>query len=237
MMITLVTLFPEMFKGPFEHSIVKNAINKNLAVVNYVNIRDFGMGKHKVVDDKPYGGGKGMIIRVDVLEKAIEKAKELYETNDKNRKIILLEPVGKTFNQKKAAQFSKIKHLILICGHYEGFDARIKKYVDEVISIGDFISTGGEIPAMLIVDSVIRLIKGVLPENVTNEESFSRKVDYGEIYLEYPQYTRPEVYNNLKVPNILLSGDHKKIANWREKQAINITLKARPKILRIKKAR
>lgn len=228
-MITLVTLFPEMFEGPFAHSIVKNAINKNLVTVAFVNIRDFGIGKHKTVDDKPYGGGKGMIIRVDVLERAIEKAKQSYKTSDKNRKVILLEPVGKTFNQKKAIQFSKLKHLILICGHYEGFDARIKKYTDEVISIGDFILTGGEIPAMLIVDSIARLIKGVLPENVTNEESFSRNT------LEYPQYTRPEIYNNQKVPAILLSGDHKQISDWREKQALNITLKTRPDIIKTKK--
>jgi len=231
MVITIVTLFPEMFKGPFAHSIIKNAIEKNLVTINYVNIRDFGIGKHKIVDDKPYGGGKGMIIRVDVLEKAIEKARKLSDSADENRKVILLEPVGVTFNQKKAAQLSKLKHLILICGHYEGFDGRIRKYVDEVISIGDFISTGGEIPAMLITDSIVRLIKGVLPKNVTNEESFSRKT------LEYPQYTRPEIYNNLKVPNILLSGDHKKILDWRQKQALNITLKIRPDLIKIKRER
>jgi len=226
MMITIVSLFPEMFKGPFAHSIIRNAIEKNLVTINYVNIRDFGAGKHKAVDDKPYGGGKGMIIRVDVLEKAIRKAKQFRKTDGKDQKAVLLEPVGTTFSQKKAVQLSKLKHLILICGHYEGFDGRIRKYVDEVISIGDFISTGGEIPAMLITDTVLRLIKGVLPKNVTSEESFSRKM------LEYPQYTRPEIYNSLKVPNILLSGDHKKIEQWKKEKSLEKTKRVRPDLLK-----
>src|SRR3989344_259477 len=199
MIITIVSLFPEMFKGPFEYSIVKNAINKNLAAVNYVNIRDFGIGKHKIVDDKPYGGGKGMIIRADVLDKAIAAAKKLGLAK---QKVILLDPVGKTFNQKKAIELSEAQHLILVCGHYEGVDERVKKIVDEVISIGDFIATGGEIPTMLIVDSIVRLIKNVLPKNVVDEESFSNSIG-GKEYLEHSQYTRPKMFKKLIVPKIL----------------------------------
>lgn len=220
-----------MFRDPFGYSIIKNAIEKKIIKIDFVNIRDFGIGKHKMVDDKPYGGGKGMILRVDVLHSAIKKAKKMHKIERKYQKIVLLDPIGKTFNQKQAVRLSKIKHLILICGHYEGFDARIKNYVDEIISIGDFILTGGEIPAMLIVDSVTRLIKGVLPENATAEESFSKKEN--QIFLEYPQYTRPKIYKKDKVPEILFSGDHQKISAWRKKSAEEITSKNRPDLLRI----
>lgn len=218
-----------MFNGPFEHSIIKRAIDKGAVKINFVNIRDFGIGKHKIVDDKPYGGGKGMIIRVDVLNKAIEKAKDK-KLNSKFQKVILLDPTGKTFTQKKAQEISKLKHLILICGHYEGVDARIKNFVDEVISIGDFILTGGEIPAMVIVDSVIRLAPFVLTENVVDQESFSRW-GRADSRLEYPQYTRPQAYQNLKVPKLLLSGNHKKIEEWRQKASLEITLKIRPDLI------
>ncbi len=237
MTISILTLFPEMFAGPFDHSIIKNAINKRLVKINYINIRDFGLGRHKIVDDKPYGGGKGMIMRVDVLEGAIRQAKKLYKREDtKNtrrlkQKVILLDPVGKTFDQKKAIKLSKASHLIFVCGHYEGIDARIKEFVDETISIGDFVVTGGEIPAMLITDSIIRLIKNVLPENVVSEESFSNKIN-GENYLEHPQYTRPKKYKNLIVPNVLLSGDHKAVSEWREGQAVEITKKSRPDLIK-----
>ncbi|MBI2031007.1 MAG: tRNA (guanosine(37)-N1)-methyltransferase TrmD [Candidatus Levybacteria bacterium] len=230
MIITIITLFPEMFQGPFAHSIIKNAIGKNLVKINFVNMRNFGIGKHKIVDDKPYGGGKGMIIRVDVLNSAIEYAKKMYKTLDKYQKIILLDPTGRTFNQKVAFKLSKVKHLIMICGHYEGFDARIKIYVDDIISIGDFISTGGEIPAMLITDSIIRLIKGVLPENVITEESFSTSKK--QAFLEHPQYTRPKVYKKYKVPEVLLSGDHQKIADFRKKSSRELTSKIRPDLLK-----
>lgn len=223
MKISILTLFPEMFTGPFDYSIVKNAKQKKLIDINFINIRDFGIGKHKVVDDKPYGGGHGMVLRVDVLEKAILHAKD-NSLSKKEQKIILLDPHGKTFNQKKALELAKLKHLILICGHYEGIDERAKKLIDEELSIGDFITTGGEIPAMLVTDAITRLIKGVLKEGVTSAESFSS-------LLEHPQYTKPNIHNNLSVPPILLSGNHKEIALWREKASLKLTKKLRPDLL------
>lgn len=212
-----------MFPGPFSHSIIKRAVEKKLAKINYINIRDFGLGKHKSVDDKPYGGGAGMILKVDVVEKAIESA--VKNGNSKDQRIILLSPHGKPFNQKKAKTLSKIKHLILICGHYEGIDARIDKFIDEKISIGDFIVTGGEIPAMLIADAVIRLIEGTIKEKSSRIESFSP-------YLEYPQYTKPRIYKNLSVPEILTCGDHEKIKQWQITQSIKLTKKLRPDLLK-----
>jgi tRNA (guanine37-N1)-methyltransferase len=223
MKIFILTLFPEMFQGTFDHSIVKRAIDKGLVTIKLINIRDFGIGKHKVVDDKPFGGGTGMIFRVDVVNKAISKIKDK-KLKIEDQKIILLTPSGKTFNQKIAENFSRLKHLILVCGHYEGFDKRVEKFVDEKISVGDFITTGGEIPAMLITDAVVRLIKGTLKEGVVNKESFSP-------YLEYPQYTKPRRFKNLNVPKILLSGNHKKINNWQNTQSLNYTIKSRPDLL------
>ena len=223
MKISILTLFPEMFKGPFDHSIIKNAREKNLATINFVNIRDFGIGPHKIVDDKPYGGGRGMILRVDVLEKAIASVKSK-NLNSKNQKVILLDARGQTFNQARAVALSKLKHLILICGHYEGIDERVRKFIDEEISIGDFIVTGGEIPSMIVTDAVVRLVNGVLKEGVTSAESFSP-------FLEYPQYTKPRGFNNLNVPKILLSGDHEKIKDWQQNESLKKTLKLRPDLL------
>ncbi|OGH23675.1 MAG: tRNA (guanosine(37)-N1)-methyltransferase TrmD [Candidatus Levybacteria bacterium RIFCSPLOWO2_01_FULL_38_13] len=233
MTISILTLFPEMFEGPFDHSIIKNAVNKGLVKINYINIRDFGIGRHKTVDDKPYGGGKGMILRVDVLEKAIENTKKSFKEKGRE-KVILFDPAGKKYHQKTAYRLSSLEHLILVCGHYEGFDARIKEFIDEEISLGDFILTGGEIPAIAVVDSVVRLIKGVLHDNVTDEESFSRKEQGG--LLEYFQYTRPAEYKKLKVPQVLLSGNHEKIRKWKERNARRITILKRPDLLKSKKA-
>src|SRR3989344_9309471 len=172
MKISILTLFPEMFEGPFDYSIIKNAKEQKKVNIEFINIRDFGIGKHKVADDKPYGGGHGMILRVDVLSAAISKAKgKNLETQ--NQKVILLSPRGKTFTQKKAKELSMLSHLILVCGRYEGVDERAKKFIDEELSIGDFIVTGGEIPSMLVTDAVTRLIGGVLKEGVTTTESFS----------------------------------------------------------------
>lgn len=227
MKISILTLFPEMFAGPFNYSIIKNAIKKKFVEINFINIRDFGIGRHKIVDDKPYGGGRGMILRADVLEKAIEKAKII---GCAKQKVVLLDPAGKTFNQKKAIELSRLSHLIFVCGHYEGIDERVKKFVDEVISIGDFVTTGGEIPTMLIVDSVIRLIKNVLPKNVVDEESFSNSIG-GKVYLEHPQYTRPKTFKKLIVPKILLSGNHKAIRKWKEEKAVIKTIKSRPDLM------
>jgi len=216
-----------MFIGPFDHSIIKNAVKRELVKITFLNIRNFGIGKHKIVDDKPYGGGKGMIMRVDVLGKAVGEAKKLGRAK---QKVILLDPVGKTFDQKKAIELSKFSHLIFVCGHYEGVDERVKELVDEVISVGDFVATGGEIPTMLIVDSIVRLIKNVLPKNVVNEESFSNNVN-GKKYLEYPQYTRPEKFKKLAVPKILLSGNHNAIKKWREEKAVTKTARCRPDLM------
>ncbi len=238
MKITILTLFPEMFQGPFDYSIIKKAQLKKKVDINFVNIRDFGIGKHKVVDDKPYGGGHGMILRVDVLEKAIAKTKNS-DLDERSQKVILLSPHGKTFNQKKALELSCLKHLILICGRYEGVDERAKKFIDQELSIGDFIVTGGEIPAMLVIDAVVRLVKGVLKDGVTATESFSlaagplrRETSRKNPLLEYPQYTKPDNYKNLKVPPILLSGDHGKIQSWRDKISLITTIKLRPDLLR-----
>lgn len=213
MKISILTLFPEMFEGPFDHSIVKRAKEKNRVSIELINIRNFGIGKHKLVDDKPYGGGVGMVLRVDVLEKAIQSAKDSLLLSLNEQKIILLSATGQTFTQKKAIEFSHLKHLILICGHYEGVDERIKKFIDMELSIGNFVVTGGEIPAMLITDAVIRLVKGVLKEDATKFESFSDNE-----YLEHPQYTRPRIFKKMHVPDILLSGDHGKIEQWKLKK-------------------
>jgi tRNA (guanine37-N1)-methyltransferase len=233
MKITILTLFPEMFTGPFTYSILKRAQEKGLVEISFVNIRDFGEGKHKIVDDTSYGGGVGMVMKVDVLHKAIISAKEHYVKDDKKKeltqKVVLLSASGKSFNQKKAAEFSKLDHLILLCGHYEGIDDRIKHYIDEEISIGDFVLTGGELPSMLIADAVIRLIPGVLPEGATENESFAEVEN--QILLEYPHYTNPRSYDGHDVPAVLLSGDHAKIKEWKYQQSLKKTSEVRPELI------
>lgn len=230
MKISILTLFPEMFDGPFRESIVKRASEKGAATINFVNIRDFGIGTHKTVDDTSYGGGTGMILRVDVLHKAIEttRDKTLIQIEEK---VILMTADGEVYNQQKALSYASLKHLIIICGHYEGVDERIRSYIDEEVSIGDFVLTGGEIPAMAITDSVVRLIPGVLKEGVTDTESHSRTAT-GETFLEYPLYTRPAEYDGKKVPAILTSGNHKKIQEWREKEAVQKTKNRRPDLIK-----
>lgn len=230
MKISILTLFPEMFTGPFSESIIKNAQEKSLVDINLVNIRDFGIGTHKMVDDSPYGGGIGMVMKVDVIKKAIDSVTG-DQKGQQNQKVILLTADGKTYNQRIAEAYSQLDHLIIICGHYEGVDERVRQFVDEEISIGDFVLTGGEIPSMLITDSVVRLIQGVLKEGVTDAESFSHS-DAGSILLEYPLYTKPQDFEGLQVPEVLLSGDHKKIAEWRKNQSINKTQDRRPDLLK-----
>lgn len=235
MRIDILTLFPEMFRGPFDESIIQRACKKGLVEIKIHNLRKWAADKRGTVDDRPYGGGTGMILMIEPIYKALN---ELKTKNSKLKtKVILLDPRGKVFNQKIAQKLSKEKHLIFICGHYEGVDERVKEYlVDEIISIGDYILTGGELPAMIIVDAVIRLLPGVLekPEAIKNE-SFSHYDDtYHHIkrgILEYPQYTRPENFRGWKVPKILLSGNHQKIAQWRRKKAEEITKKLRPDLL------
>ena len=171
MKFTVLTLFPEMFVGPFDYSIINNAKRNGLIEIDFIDIRDFGEGKHKMVDDTEYGGGVGMVMKVDVLHKAIESAKCKNKLNCREN-TILLSATGKTFVQKIAKKYSTLDHLIIICGHYEGVDERIKKYIDDEISIGDFVLTGGEIPAMLLIDSVSRLVNDVLPEGAAEDESY-----------------------------------------------------------------
>lgn len=214
-----------MFSGPFDFSIVERAKKAGLIEINFVDLRNFGIGKHKTVDDRAYGGGRGMVLRVDVLEKAVESTLER-GLSEKEQRVIFLGPRGVSFNQAKAFELSKLKHMILICGHYEGIDERAHSFIDEEISVGDFIITGGEIPAMLVTDAVARLIKGVLPEGVVEEESFSKEL------LEYPQYTRPDIHKNLKVPETLISGHHQKISDWKKEKSEEATKRLRPDLTR-----
>lgn len=220
MKFDVLTLFPEMF-DTLKQSVIGKAIEKNIIDINIVNIRDFSKDKHKKVDDTPYGGGAGMVIRPDVVYDAFKSIK------DENAKVIYLSPQGKTLNQKKVEDLSKQKHIILLCGHYEGIDQRvIDEIVDEEISIGDYVLTGGEIPAMVVIDSVSRYIKGVLNTESIFEESFSNGL------LEYPQYTRPEIYRNKKVPDVLISGHHENIYKWRRNESIKNTYIKRPELLK-----
>ncbi|MCJ7804858.1 tRNA (guanosine(37)-N1)-methyltransferase TrmD [Patescibacteria group bacterium] len=223
MKIDILTLFPEMFKGPFDESIIKRAQKKGLIEIKTHDLRNWTKDKRKTVDDRPFGGGTGMILMVEPIYKALRDLK------NKNSRVILMDPRGRTFNQKIAENLAKEKHLIFICGHYEGIDERVKKHlVDEEISIGDYVLTGGELPAMIIIDTLIRQIPGVLAKpEASNKESFSENL------LEYPQYTRPANFQRRwKVPEVLLSGDHKKIDKWRQKRSLEITKKRRPDLLR-----
>lgn len=207
MQIDIITLFPKMFEGPLSESIMWRAKDKKFAEIKIHNLRDWAHDERKTVDDRPYGGGAGMLLRVDILDEAISALKT------KDSKVILLDAGGESFTQKKAQDLSSEKHLILICGHYEGVDHRVaENLVDEIISIGNYVLTGGEIPAMVIADSVIRLIPGVIKEDSLKEESHS-----SDNFTEYPQYTRPEDYKGWKVPKVLLSGNHKEIEKWRKK--------------------
>lgn len=204
------------------------AQKKGLVRFELINIRDFGEGKHKMVDDKPYGGGSGMILKPDILTHAL---KSVFKIKNSKLKIILTSPSGYPYKQKKALELSKLDHLVIVCGHYEGVDQRfIDKYIYEEISIGDYVLTGGEIPAMVIIDTVVRLIPGVLEkEEATKQESFSdiRHPTSDIRLLEYPQYTRPEEFEGIKVPQVLLSGDHKKIEDWRKEKSLEKTKQKR----------
>ncbi len=244
MKFSVLTLFPEMF-SVFSSSIISRAQKQNLISLNLVNIRDFAADKYRRVDDHPYGGGAGMIMKVDVIDRAIQSVfRHSGERSDSRidsgqarmtkKRIILLDPKGEKYNQRIAKRLSKYDHLILVCGHYEGVDERVKKLVDESISIGDYVLTGGEIPAMVIVDSVTRLLPGVLKNSeAIAEESFHLKIKKLTFkILEYPQYTRPAVYKNMPVPKILFSGDQKKIADWRKEQTEKLTKKNRPDLFK-----
>ena len=222
MKFDVLTLFPEMFE-PIKHSILERASKNNLININLVNIRDFSNDKHGHVDDTPYGGGAGMVMKPDVVYEAYKSIK------DKDARVIYLSPKGKVLNQEKAKQLATEKHLILLCGHYEGIDQRVlDKIVDEEISIGDYVLTGGEIPAMVLIDTVSRYVSGVLADDSTKEESFSKE---NEKLLEYPQYTKPLEFDGEQVPEILTSGNHEKIDEWRKKQSLITTYKKRADLL------
>jgi tRNA (guanine37-N1)-methyltransferase len=217
MKINILTLFPEMFEI-FNHSIIGKAKDKGILTIDAINIRDFTLNKHKKVDDYPYGGGAGMVMSPQPIVDAIRACKE------KNKgKVIFLGPRGKTFNQEMARELSKDKELIFLCGHYEGIDERVFKEIDMEISLGDFVLTGGEMAVIPIIDSILRLVPGVLgKEESYMEESFSDGL------LEYPQYTRPDVFEGEKVPSVLLSGHHENIRKWRRLKSLQITSERRP---------
>ncbi len=242
MKISIITLFPKMISSFFEESIIKRATDKKLVEIEIINLRDFAIDDYGTVDDRPYGGGPGMVIRIEPVYNAVQSAISNFKFQISNQnpnlkktnsKIILTSPRGSVFNQKKAREFSKLDHLTIIAGHYEGVDERVVNYIDEEISIGDFVLTGGEIPAAAIVDSVARLITGVLKkEEATAQETFSIR---GKNLLEYPQYTRPEEFKGLKVPRIIMEGNHKKIEEWRLEEALKATKKRRPELIDSKK--
>jgi len=242
LIIDIITLFPFMFSGPLSESILKRAQDKNLVKINVHNLRDWAVDERGTVDGKPYGGGRGMILRPEPIFEAVEYIKEQANelTSTPAHQPLLLTPQGQTFDQQTAQELSKLDHLILICGHYEGVDERVRKHlVNKEISIGDYVLTGGEIPAMVVTDAVVRLLPGVLDHEATSQESFQnagsqdpdfRKVDSKGI-LEYPQYTRPREYQGWEVPEILLSGNHKEIKKWRRRQAVSRTKERRPELL------
>ncbi|MGM0409508.1 MAG: tRNA (guanosine(37)-N1)-methyltransferase TrmD [Bacillota bacterium] len=218
----ILTLFPEMFEGPLSTSILARAREEDLIYINLINIRDYARDKHNTVDAPPYGGGAGMVLKIEPIYRAWQDINKNKESHT-----ILFSPQGKPLNQSKVKELSDYENITLLCGHYEGVDERVRKsIVDEEISIGDYVLTGGELPAMVLIDSVSRMISGVLgDEKSSKEDSFFNGL------LEYPHYTRPQEFAEMKVPDILLSGHHEKIARWRLKKSLKRTLKRRPELL------
>lgn len=224
MRIDILSLFPEMFTGVLQHSIMKNAQERNAVEFSVVNFRDYSTNKHNNVDDYPYGGGAGMVLTPQPIFDAVE---DLSKASTGKPRVILMCPQGERYNQKKAEELANEEHLIFICGHYEGYDERIREYVvTDEISIGDYVLTGGELASMVIVDSVVRLLPGVL-----GNETSHKKDSFSTGYLEHPQYTRPSEFRGLKVPDVLLSGNHKLIEEWREKESLRRTFVRRPDLL------
>ena len=220
MKIDVLTLFPEMFNGVLNESIIKKAIEKKIVNINLINFRDYSKLSNKQVDDTIYGGGPGMLLRCEPIFDALDDINK-----DKDAHIILLSPEGSTYSSTKAKELTTYEHLIIICGHYEGLDERIKTLADEIISIGDYVLTGGEIPAMAIIDSTVRLLDGAINKESLESESFEDGL------LDYPVYTKPREYRGMKVPDVLLSGDHAKIKAWREEKQIEKTKENRPDLM------
>ena len=222
MIFDILTLFPEIFQSPLKHSILGKACEEGLFKVNTINIRDYAEGKHRVTDDYPYGGGKGMIMKPEPIIKGIKTIK----AGDPDAWVILMTPQGVSLRHEVVKRLAQLSHLVLICGRYEGVDERVRSFVDEEISIGDFVLTGGELAALVVIDTISRLIPGVLgSEGASEDDSFSQGL------LEYPQYTRPGEFEGRRVPEILLSGDHKVIEKWRRREALRRTLQRRPELL------
>ncbi len=222
MRIDLLTLFPEFFHSPLSQSMLQRAQAQGAVEFRVVNLRDYTGDRHQVADDRPYGGGPGMVMKIEPLAAAIRAARR----EDPEVRVILMSPQGPLFSQDKARELAGRPHCLIICGHYEGVDARVGYYIDEELSIGDYIVTGGEVPALAVVDAAVRLLPGVLGcEDSPEDESFQTGL------LEYPHYTRPRVFEGLEVPEILLSGDHQRIARWRREEALKRTAKYRPDLL------
>ncbi len=224
MRVDIITLFPSMFKNPFNESMIKRAKEKGILKIKLHDLRQFTHDKHRTVDDAPYGGGAGMVMKPRPLFEAVEKIKEEI---DSSSRVILLSPQGRPLNQEKVKELAKERVLIFICGHYEGVDERVREHlVDEEISLGDYVLTGGELAAMVVVDAVARMLPGVLgSEDSARENSFYKGL------LDYPQYTRPSDFRGWKVPSVLLSGNHQKVKEWRRKKMLEATLRKRPDLL------
>ena len=219
MKIKIITLFPKMFEGFVSESIIKRAIEKNVCEVEIIDMRDYSLSKHRHVDDTPYGGGAGMVLACDVVDRAIKG------NSSENSYKIMMTPQGNKYNQQKALELAQKEEIVLICGHYEGFDERIRTFVDEEISVGDYVLTGGEIPSMIVADSVIRLLGEAIKQESHEDDSFSNGL------LEYPQYTRPLEYNGMVVPEVLVNGNHKLINRFRKKESLRKTYLRRPDLL------
>jgi tRNA (guanine37-N1)-methyltransferase len=218
----ILTLFPEFFVSPLQQSILRRALAGGIIQVELINLRDFALDRHKVTDDRPFGGGPGMVLKIEPLVKAITTARE----SRPDLRAILLSPQGRVFKQSLAIELAGFDNVMLICGHYEGVDDRLQHYIDDEISLGDFILTGGEIPALMILDAVTRLLPGSLgDEDSSQEDSFKDNL------LKGPQYTRPREYDGYRVPEVLFSGDHQRVAQWRRQQAVRRTLERRPDLL------
>lgn len=225
MKIDILTLFPNMFDGVFSESIIKRAIEAKKVEINIIDFRKYTNDPHNKVDDTPYGGGAGMVLMPQPIFDCVE------DIRTKDSKVILLTPSGEPYKQKKAYELAEENHLIIICGHYEGFDERIRTLADMEISIGDYVLTGGEIPAMALVDSITRLIPGVINERSHIEDSFKEDVLNGNYLLDYPTYTKPREYKGMEVPEVLLSGNHAEIDKWRKEKSLELTLEKRPDLL------
>ena len=226
MRIDLVTLFPEMFTGVFGTSILKRAAERGVLDIHYTNFRAYATDKHRHVDDTPCGGGAGMVLKPEPIYAAVRDVWAMTEDPAERRCTIIFDPAGEVFTQKTAKELASYEQLILICGHYEGFDARIYELADRLISVGDFVLTGGEIPAMLVVDATARMLPGVLGDDTSAPTD-----SFFDVLLSYPQYTRPRTFEGKAVPDVLLSGNHAAIARWRREQSLLATLRHRPELL------